>query len=152
MTTQYANASYQEIVDLHTESDKVSVVGLHTPCSDTPIHMLKGFWTQFRKFKYNGCSVSLVPAAQLPADPLQVSYEAGEPTIDPRDLLNPILFHGCHGNDMGAILNNLYSSDTAGDIVDYQGSDSIDHNILPNDAYTGDFYENLYYRALTDKS
>ena len=39
----------------------------------------------------------MVPAATLPADPLQVSYEAGEPTIDPRDMLNPILHKPYHG-------------------------------------------------------
>lgn len=157
MTTQYATASYQEIIDLHTESDKVSVVGIHTPNSDTPYHMLKGFWNQFRKFKYNGCSLSLVPAAQLPPDPLNVSYEAGEPTIDPRDMLNPILFHGCHGDDMGAILNTLYSEDTGtlGQMMSTLRSDSIDLNELSQASGNipiTEMYEALYYRALTDKT
>lgn len=157
MTTQYATASYQEIIDLHTESDKVSVVGIHTPNSDTPYHMLKGFWNQFRKFKYNGCSLSLVPAAQLPPDPLNVSYEAGEPTIDPRDMLNPILFHGCHGNDMGTILNTLYTDDTGtlGQMVDTLRSDSVDLNELSQasgNVPITEMYESLYYRALTDKT
>lgn len=156
MTTQYASASYQEVIDLHTESDKVSVVGIHTPNSDTPYNMLRGFWTQFKKFKYNGCSISLVPAAQLPADPLQISYEAGEPTIDPRDMLNPILFHGCHGDDMGAILNNLYTSDNANSFIDMIQSDSADLNIFPQSVISGlgktEVYEALYYKAMTDKT
>lgn len=157
MTTQYATASYQEIIDLHTESDKVSVVGIHTPNSDTPYHMLKGFWNQFRKFKYNGCSLSLVPAAQLPPDPLNVSYEAGEPTIDPRDMLNPILFHGCHGDDMGTILNTLYSEDTGtlGQMVSTLRSDSVDLNELSQASGNipiTNMFESLYYRALTDKT
>lgn len=156
MTTQYASASYQEVIDLHTESDKVSVVGIHTPNSDTPYLMLRGFWTQFKKFKYNGCSISLVPAAQLPADPLQVSYEAGEPTIDPRDMLNPILFHGCHGDDMGAILNELYTNDNANSFIDMIQSDSADLNIFPQSVLSGlgqtEVYEALYYKAMTDKT
>lgn len=156
MTTQYANASYQEVIDLHTESDKVSVVGIHTPNSDTPYLMLRGFWTQFKKFKYNGCSISLVPAAQLPADPLQVSYEAGEPTIDPRDMLNPILFHGCHGDDMGAILNSLYNADNASSFIDMMQSDSADLNVFPQSVMSGlgdtEVYEALYYKAMTDKT
>lgn len=157
MTTQYATASYQEIIDLHTESDKVSVVGIHTPNSDTPYHMLKGFWNQFRKFRYNGCSLSLVPAAQLPPDPLNVSYEAGEPTIDPRDMLNPILFHGCHGDDMGVILNTLYSEDTGtlGQMISTLRSDSVDLNELSQASGNiplTEMYEALYYRALTDKT
>lgn len=156
MTTQYASASYQEIIDLHTESDKVSVVGIHTPNSDTPYHMLKGFWTQFKKFKYNGCSISLVPAARLPADPLQVSYEPGETTIDPRDMLNPILFHGCHGDDMGAILNSLYALDSSSSFIDEISSDSADLNVFPQSLFPGDsavdVYEALYYKALVDKT
>lgn len=156
MTTQFATASYEEIIDLHTESDKVSVVGIHTPNSDTPYHMLKGFWTQFKKFKYNGCSISMVPAARLPADPLQVSYDPGEPTIDPRDMLNPILFHGCHGDDMGSILNSLYADDNSASFIDMQQSDSVDHNIFPRTVIgnVGDteVYEALYYKAMTDKT
>lgn len=156
MTTQFATASYEEIIDLHTESDKVSVVGIHTPNSDTPYHMLKGFWTQFKKFKYNGCSISLVPAARLPADPLQVSYEPGETTIDPRDMLNPILFHGCHGDDMGAILNSLYADDNSSSFIEMMQSDSVDHNIFPRSVISGlgdtEVYEALYYKAMTDKT
>lgn len=156
MTTQYASASYQEVIDLHTESDRVSVVGIHTPNSDTPYHMLKGFWTQFKKFKYNGCSISLVPAAQLPADPLQVSYESGEPTIDPRDMLNPILFHGCHGDDMGAILNSLYNEDSSASFINMMQSDSADLNVFPRSVISGlgdtEVYEALYYKAMTDKT
>lgn len=155
MTTNFANANYQEVIDLHTESDTVSVIGIHSPCTDTPLRMLGGFFDQFRKFKYNGCSISLVPAARLPADPLQVSYEAGEPTIDPRDMLNPIMFHGCHGDDMGTILNSLYSTfgalaeNEVNDVTRHD-SDSVDQNVFRTDQVGNDYVEALYYKALTD--
>lgn len=152
MATNYANASYQEIIDLHTESDTVSVIGLHSPCTDRPVKMLNGFWKQFKRVKYNGCSVSLVPAARLPADIGSVSYEAGEAPIDPRDILNPIMFHGCHGNDMGTILNSMYSSDNGSDIIARQFSDSADFNIFNKDQVGNEFMEALYYKALTDNT
>lgn len=157
MTTQYANASYQEVIDLHTESDSVSVIGIHTPISDTPHKMMKGFFEQFKKFKYAGCSVSLVPAARLPADPLQVSYEAGETTIDPRDMLNPLMFHGCHGNDLGMVLNRLYNLNSGNSL----SSDSVNlhqGNVIQSDFVESDLIldgqelENLYYKALTDNT
>lgn len=155
MTTQYANANYQEIIDLHTESDRVSVIGIHTPTSNTPRKMFGGFFDQFKKFRYLGCSVSLVPAAKLPVDPLAVSYEAGEPTIDPRDMLNPIMFHGCHGNDLGVILNRLYATNSTNAIT----SDSVnfmqleDYNFSGNDYPIGaDNLESLYYKALVDNT
>lgn len=151
MTTNFATANYQEVIDLHTESDTVSVIGIHSPCTDTPRKMLSGFWKQFRKMKYNGCSIALVPAARLPADPLQVSYPAGEPTIDPRDILNPIMFHGCHGDNMGSILNMLYNGYTSSEIARHFG-DSVDQNVFNKDLVGNEFVEALYYKALTDNT
>lgn len=153
MATNFATASYQEVVDLHTESKTVSVIGIHTPCTSTPVKMLQGFWKQFRKVKYLGCSLSLVPAARLPADPLQVSIGAGEPTIDPRDMLNPIMFHGCHGDDMGAILDTLYSGQAGGtsDVVRKQ-SDSAVLDVFSESQKGNDYVDALYYRSLTDRT
>lgn len=156
MTTQKAFASYQEIIDLHTESDKVSVIGLHTPQGDTPRKMFGGFFDQFKKFKYYGCSISLVPAARLPADPSQVSYEGGEAIIDPRDLMNPLMFHGCHGNDMGVILNRLYALNS----LDARKTDSMfmfeEDADLSGDTVISEMdgfqLEDLYYKALTDNT
>lgn len=155
MTTQYANAVYEEIIDLHTEADTVSVIGIHTPTNDRPRRMLSGFWKQFKKVKYNGCSVAMVPAARLPADPLQVSYEAGEATIDPRDMLNPIMFKGCHGNDMGMILNQFYSQSRAlNDASTSKYGDSVEQRIMRDsgDFVGADYIDELYYKALTDNT
>lgn len=159
MATNKAFCSYQEIIDLHTESDRVTAIGIHTPNNDTPQKMFGGFFDQFKKYKYLGCSITLVPVARLPVDPLQVSYDAGEPTIDPRDVVNPIMFHGCHGNDIGAILNQLYTIGTLGsnDMIDVFSSDSTDmaqwfngDSLLPDDSFT--LLENLYYKALVDNT
>lgn len=149
MATQKAYASYSEIVDLHTESDTVTAIGIHTPQGDTPRKMFGGFFDQFKKFKYLGASITLVPAARLPVDPLGVSYEAGEPTIDPRDILNPILWHGCHGNDMGSILNKLYGNPTYEDV-----SDSLDVNEAQETTQLNivGTMQRLYYMALTDNT
>lgn len=153
MATNFATASYQEVVDLHTESNTVSVIGIHTPNTSTPVKMLGGFWKQFRKVRYLGCSLSLVPAARLPADPLQVSIAAGEPTIDPRDMLNPIMFRGCHGDDMGSILDTLYSGESGGtsDVVRKQ-SDSAVLDVFSENQVGNDYVDSLYYRALTDRT
>ncbi|AXB22595.1 capsid protein [Alces alces faeces associated smacovirus MP78] len=157
MTTNKAFASYHEIIDLHTESDKVGVIGIHTPTDYTPHRMFGGYFKQFKKFKYLGCSISLVPAARLPADPSQVSYGAGEPPIDPRDLLNPIMFHGCHGNDLGNVLNRLYTLNSdgvsGGFATNIQESDSVlKFEEITNSYYDDNLLENLYYKALTDNT
>lgn len=150
MATQKVYASYQEVIDMHTESGHCTAIGIHTPVGDTPRKMFQGFFDQFKRMKYLGCSISFVPVATLPADPLNVSYDAGEPGIDPRDLVNPIMFHGCHGDDMGTILNKLY-----GDNLNI--ADSVDG--IDVDAFSGvdsqamaDALHRLYYKALTDNT
>lgn len=146
MATNYARADYQEIIDLHTESDKVSLIGIHTPTGIKPRQMLDGFFRQFRKFRYSGCDLVMVPAARLPADPLGVSYEAGEPGSDPRDLLNPILFHGCHGDSLNSALNSIYKG-TFGHESSAVGLDEYSDITTPDNGLT---WEQHYYRALSD--
>ena len=150
MATNFAKATYQEIYDIQTQSGTLSIFGIHTPTSIKPRTMLQGFWSQFRKVKYLGCDVSLIPSAQLPADPLQVSYEAGEATSDPRDLLNPILFHGAHGSSLSQAWNSIFQS--AGTVttpsIDVGSSlgrvDGTFDEDLPLDP------TNAYYNALSD--
>lgn len=159
MATNKVFASYQEIIDLHTEPDKVSCIGIHTPRGSTPHKMFSGFFDQFKKFKYRGCSVTLVPAARLPVDPLQVGYDDPNDAIDPRDIMNPLMFHGCHGEDLGAILNNLYSLGlvSANYLVDQFNTPSTDLMEFANQS-GGDYdisasiLEKLYYKALTDNT
>lgn len=154
MATNGVVASYQEIVDLHTEANHVTVLGIHTPTGDYPSKMFSGFFDQYKKYKYLGCSISLVPAARLPADPLQISYEAGQVEdtfMDPRDALNPILFHGCHGDDMGTILNRLYGDDN-GVTDSIVGVDVPEGGEYTWDAVQYELLERLYYKALTDNT
>lgn len=154
MATRKVYASYQEIIDLNTIGNTISVIGIHTPTGDTPHKMFPGFFQQYRKWKYLGCSVVGRNAAQLPVDPLGVGYEAGEGNenvMDPRDAFDPIMFHGCHGEDMGQILNKLYFG------TDIQNlTDSVSGFLQDQDSSTdvgrADVTEGLYYKALTDRS
>lgn len=154
MTTQFARASYQEIIDLKTTTDTVSVIGIHCPTSKAPYEYLTGFFRQFKKYRYLGCSLALVPSARLPADISQVGYGAGAPPIDARDILNPILFHGCHGNALGPILDGFLNGPGAQGFGPSVSSPSTEHwrnGMGPNSAFQ-DLYEGLYYRALTDNT
>lgn len=150
MATNGVYANYQEIIDLHTEQDRCTALGIHTPTGDFPKQMFSGFFEQFKKYKYLGCSVSLVPSARLPADPLQVRSEPGQvfgTYLDPRDTLNPIMFHGCHGEDMGTILNQMIGEDSgiSDSVIGLESS-------FGDDALMGDLMERLYYKALTDST
>lgn len=94
------NASISEMYDLSTTVNQGTVLKIHTPIGNNVKRHLLGFFLQYKKFRYIGAKVTLVPASTLPADPLQLSYEAGEPTIDPRDMVNPILWRHYHGEAM----------------------------------------------------
>lgn len=151
MATRKVFCRYQEIIDLNTIGDTISVIGIHTPTGDTPQKMFPGFYHQYQKVKYLGCSVTAANAAQLPVDPLGVGYEAGlgnESVMDPRDVFDPILFHGCHGQDLGAILNKLYLQNS----VPLTGSldGFIEDANSDSDAGRSELVEGLYYKALTD--
>lgn len=153
MATRFVKASYQEVIDLHTESGHVTAIGVHTPTGDTPRKMFRGYFDQYKKYRYAGARITFAPVAKLPADPLSVSYEAGEPTIDPRDLANPILVHGCHGDDMGTILNKLYGDNSS--ISDGLDGLDVSNTASVPSGVTSPYYaamERLYYKALTDRT
>lgn len=112
MATNYASATYTEIIDLQTTPDSVSIIGIHTPQGSAPYERLKGFFTQFRKYRYDGASLTMIPAANLPVDPLGLTGVVGTTDLmDPRDALNPILAHGCHGETLEGSLNLIYTKD-----------------------------------------
>lgn len=168
MVTNYIKgASYKEIYDIHTDSQDTSLMTIHTPISKIPRKMLAGFFTQYRRFKYSGCTVRLQPAARLPADPLQVSYEEGEPTIDPRDMLNPILCRGYCGDSLGYFLNSVLApgqqgrwyQESTGASYEEKDSDgfvgnSLDKTSFPEVGINADtrssYLERLYYESLGD--
>lgn len=140
--TKFATASYSEVYDMHTEYGKTTLIGIHTPTTNRWQKYLGGFCQQFKRFRYKGASLSFVPVATLPADPLQVSYEAGEPGSDPRDLVNPIIHCGMRGQSMGGYLDEIFRSNlenrlTAIDVANIE--DTSTNNIL----------EQMYYTALS---
>lgn len=105
------HATYSEIIDLQTVSGKTTIIGIHTPQGDRPVRRLSGLFKNFLQYRYNGCSLKMVPAANLPVDPLGLTGIPGTTNLmDPRDLLNPIISHGCHGESLSYVLNSIYRS------------------------------------------
>lgn len=149
MSTNYARAKYQEIYDVNTVSNKVSVIGIHTPVGAKPRQMLAGMFLQFRKYKYSGCSVVGTPAQRLGLNLAQISTQAGASSVNPKDVFNPALVRGCHGDNLSTALNTIYrgafqSEGSALGKDDHTGSDAV----VPN----GLTWEQMYYRMLQDPS
>lgn len=146
MATNSASASFQEIYDVSTKPGSATIIGIHTPTTTRVHTYLHGFFEQFRKFRYYGCSVTVVPVAQLPVDPLQVSYEAGEPGVDPRDIVNPILHRAIHGESLGNQLEAIFNLD-----LDKQIFDSLDVVDYDPEQYpeTAGQLDAMYYAGLS---
>lgn len=148
MSTNYAKAKYQEIYDVNTRSNEVSLIGIHTPTGAKPRQMLAGFFTQFRKYKYSGCSVVATPAQRLGLNLAQLSVEAGTSGVNPKDVFNPILVRGCHGDNLNSALNSIYkgSFENSGSSLDM---DQHADTVVPSGSLT---WEQMYYRMLQDPS
>lgn len=148
MSTNYATAKYQEIYDVNTVSNKVSVIGIHTPVGAKPRQMLAGFFTQFRKYKYKGCSVVGTPAQRLGLNLAQLSTTAGASTVNPKDVFNPALVRGCHGDNLNSALNSIYkgSFQSEGSSL---GMDQFTDSVVPAGSLS---WESMYYRMLQDPS
>lgn len=147
-STNFATATYQEIYDINTVSDDVTIIGIHTPTGSKPRQMLSGFFTQYRKYSYLGCSVIGTFAQGLPLDILSISPNAGQGSADPRDILNPILSRGCHGDNLSGALNSIYKGSFQ-DEGSSMGKDSFGGSVTPTGGLS---WEQMYYRMLQDPS
>ena len=148
MSTNYVKAKYQEIYDINTVSDKVSIIGIHTPTGAKPRALLAGHFLQYRKFKYSGCSVVATPAQRLGLNLAQLSTEAGASTVNPKDVFNPMLVRGCHGDNLNAALNTIYKGSFTHEGSSLGMDQESDSGVTP----IGITWEQMYYRMLQDPS
>lgn len=131
--------TYTETYDMNTEEGSPTLLGIHTPIGNIPYTFLAPAFRMYKKYKYLGCDITVVNAARLPVDPEQLGKIEGTNYVDPRDTLNPIMFKGCHGESMGAILDSMYD----GLLMTHKGS-ALDKEKLKAGL------EAFYYTALGD--
>lgn len=108
MVNNVLHATYAETYDLNTAVNELSLLAIHTPQAPQLKKMFKGLFENFRKVKILGCNFKMVCASQQSLDPSQMGLEAGQ--VDPRDVLNPILFKACTGDSLNVLLDRIYST------------------------------------------
>lgn len=107
---------FRWFVDLSTTPQRVSVIQI--TCGGTRcLRRLLPFFGAYKYFKLGNTSVKLVPSSTLPVDPTGLSYEAGENTVDPRDMFNPGLIRITNGEDFAA--RDLWNITSAEDQNNY---------------------------------
>lgn len=106
MVQNMVHGTYTETYDLNTAIGELSLMAIHTPQAPAVKRMFKGFFQNYSKFKVLGCNFNMVCASQQALDPSQIGLEAGQ--VDPRDVLNPILFKACTGETVNNLIDQIY--------------------------------------------
>lgn len=140
MVIQTINARYTETYDLNTAVGELSMLAIHTPQANALKRMFHGFFEQYKKYKINGCDLRMVCASQQTLTPDLVGVEEGQ--VDPRDVLNPILFKACTGESLNLLLDQIYNNSES---LTRFGDGSIAQHIDNRPVA-----ENIYYQLLAD--
>lgn len=107
MVNNTIHATYTETYDVNTIQDELSLLAIHTPQALSLKRMFHGFFEQYKKFKILGCNFRMVCAARQDLDPTLTGAGAGQ--IDPRNVLNPILFKACTGEHIDMLCDQIYN-------------------------------------------
>lgn len=107
MVNNIVHATYTETYDINTLLDELSILAIHTPQAPALKRMFHGFFEQYKKFKILGCNFRMVCATRQELDPTLAGSGAGQ--IDPRNVLNPILFKACTGEHINALCDQIYN-------------------------------------------
>lgn len=129
-----------EMYDLCTTTDKIGLIGIHTPTTANLSRKWNGFLMNHKFMRVLSCDVKIACASYLPADPLQVSTEAG--SIAPQDMMNPILYRAVSNDSFNFIIGRLYAADGT-------DTNSLKFNSDPFSGSSASNY-NAYYAMLSD--
>lgn len=141
MVMNTVNASYTETYDLNTAIGELSMLAVHTPQAPSLKRMFHGFFENYKKYRINSCSIRMVCASQQALTPDLVGLEAGQ--VDPRDVLNPILFKACTGESINLLLDQIYNANDT-ELV------SPDNGSIGHHATTRASATTMYYQMLSD--
>lgn len=104
--TRSIKMKFQSFMDINTSANSMQIITISAGGPE----VLKRLAPQFAAYKYyrlGSISAKLVPASTLPVDPTGLSYEAGEPGVDPRDQLTPGLMRITNGEDIFEDISGL---------------------------------------------
>lgn len=145
MVNNVIHATYVETYDINTIQNELSILAIHTPQSKTLKRFFHGFYEQYKKMKVLGCNFKIACASKQDLDPTLVGFEEGQ--IDPRDVMNPLLFKACTGEGINSLLDQIYNASESVSGVGVALGHSIDQHV-DNDANA----LKAYYSLLADES
>lgn len=143
--------SFTETYDLSTKTNKMTLIGIHTPTRGIFERLYPGFLMQYAKCKILSQDVQIACASMLPADPLQVGVTAGD--IAPEDLFNPILYKAASNESWstlearinGFVQGHASAEETGIAVAGFSAHTSNEHSTGLNDEF------GVYYSLLSDR-
>lgn len=111
--------SISETYDLHTQVNKMTMIGIHTPKKELIQKSYPGLCMNYKYFRIKSVDVALSTAQQLPLGVDQIGLDAGQ--IRPQDMMNPILYK--------AVSNDSWST------LEYRIKGIIDQGVISHSGY-----------------
>lgn len=136
----------RETYDLHTITNKMTLIGIHTPDAKIIKANWPGFLMNTKFYRPHSCDVAIACASVQPADPLQVGTAVGE--IAPEDLMNPILYKASTNEGFELIESNVLRMSTVEPSTDSANGATAAVDSSVQNLGTDDF--NAYYGLLSD--
>lgn len=111
--------SISETYDLHTQVNKMSIIGVHTPKRELIQKTYPGLCMNYKYIRIKSVDVVLSTAQTLPLSPGEIGLDANQ--IRPQDMMNPILYK--------AVSNDSWST------LEYRIKGLIDQGLTPGGSY-----------------
>lgn len=131
-----------ETYDLSTQTNKMGIIGIHTPSVKRIMQVWGNAFRAHEKFRFASCDVTIACASMLPADPLQIGVEAGK--IAPQDMFNPILYRAVSNDSYNTLATRIYGATPITPSNPIGGDLSINREDISSDAFA------LYYSLLAE--
>lgn len=137
----------RETYDLHTITNKMSLIAIHTPDPTIIKRNFSGLLMNCKFYRPVQADVTLACASVVGADPLQVGVNEGD--IAPEDLFNPILYKACTNESFSLLESRILSMNSGipigiGDV----SGDTAKVETNNGTPYQDDF--GVYYGLLAD--
>lgn len=100
-------------MDVNTSATSMQIITISAGGKNV-LTRLPAQFAAYKYYKLGSVSVKMVPASTLPVDPTGLSYEAGEPGVDPRDQLTPGLMRITNGEDIFEDITGLSDTEQHG--------------------------------------
>lgn len=115
--TRSIKMKFQSFMDIQSSASSMQIITISAGGAEV-VRRLSPQFSAYKYYRLGTISAKLVPASTLPVDPTGLSYEAGEPGVDPRDQLTPGLMRITNGEDIFEDISGL--------------SDDVQHAIYNN--------------------